>query len=80
METLMKSLPYFVLPFLLVGFEECFIILPEFNSGRLYVGVWQDADGNKMINEYVWKGKIGTGSYGKVVRTYNNCKQLANLV
>lgn len=31
------------------------------------VDVWQDSDGNKMINEYVWRGKIGTGSYGKVV-------------
>ncbi|XP_024397441.1 serine/threonine-protein kinase GRIK1 isoform X2 [Physcomitrium patens] len=27
----------------------------------------RDADGNKMVNEYVWKCKIGAGSYGKVV-------------
>ena len=40
--------------------------------------LWQDANGNKMINEYVWKGKIGTGSYGKVVSNFNDCKILAN--
>ncbi|KAH9288471.1 hypothetical protein KI387_032588 [Taxus chinensis] len=27
----------------------------------------EDSNGNKMINEYVREGKIGTGSYGKVV-------------
>ncbi|XP_024384722.1 serine/threonine-protein kinase GRIK1 [Physcomitrium patens] len=27
----------------------------------------RDAEGNKMVNEYVWKCKLGTGSYGKVV-------------
>lgn len=29
---------------------------------------WQDEKGNKMINEYVREYKIGSGSYGKVVR------------
>lgn len=29
----------------------------------------QDAEGNKMVNEYVRKCKIGTGSFGKVVST-----------
>lgn len=37
----------------------------------LYVAVWQGIDGKKMINEYVWKGKVGTGSYGKVVSTFS---------
>ncbi|KAG0614010.1 hypothetical protein M758_6G144400 [Ceratodon purpureus] len=45
-----------VLPLLRAGVKET---SHEFRS--------QDADGNKMVNEYVWKGKIGTGSYGKVV-------------
>jgi hypothetical protein len=29
----------------------------------------QDSDGNKMVNDYVRKCKIGTGSTGKVVST-----------
>lgn len=29
---------------------------------------FQDENGNKMINEYVREFKIGSGSYGKVVR------------
>ena len=34
----------------------------------------QDADGNKMINEYVREDLIGTGSYSKVVRVKFLCK------
>lgn len=51
----MAKLPL-VLPLLNRGVKET---SHEFRS--------QDKDGNKMINEYVWKGKIGTGGYGKVV-------------
>jgi len=28
----------------------------------------KDENGNKMVNQYVHLGKIGSGSYGKVVR------------
>lgn len=30
---------------------------------------FQDDNGNKMVNEYVRECKIGSGSYGKVVRS-----------
>jgi hypothetical protein len=40
-----------------------------FYCGLIYVVDWiQDINGNKMINQYVRERKIGTGSYGKVVR------------
>ncbi|XP_024387223.1 serine/threonine-protein kinase GRIK1 isoform X2 [Physcomitrium patens] len=45
-----------ILPLLRAGVKET---RHEFRS--------QDAEGNKMVNEYVRKCKIGTGSFGKVV-------------
>jgi sulfatase maturation enzyme AslB (radical SAM superfamily) len=33
----------------------------------------QDSDGSKMVNEYVRKHNLGTGSYGKVVSQYKLC-------
>ncbi|KAG0586979.1 hypothetical protein KC19_2G132100 [Ceratodon purpureus] len=48
--------PVLVLPFLRAGVKET---RHEFQSN--------DSDGSKMVNEYVQKCKIGTGSTGKVV-------------
>lgn len=42
----------------------------EVDGLSICVGV-QDADGSKIVNEYVRKHKVGSGSYGKVVSTYN---------